>query len=145
MYDPDREPEAVDLCAGCPVRLPCAALGLEEPWGVWGGVTPEQRGFPRPSRDRRTQQDSEATVALRLELASLYTLRWGLSQRIATLEDRLADMIATGPRGRVRVVVCGTESGYTRHRQENTAPCRPCRDAKAAAERGRTRHKKGAA
>jgi hypothetical protein len=48
-------------------------------------------------------------------------------------------------RGKVRDVVpitaakCGTNSGYTRHRQLNTPKCQPCKDAHATYERARRR------
>lgn len=31
------------LCAGCPVREPCAQAGEHEPAGMWGGVTLAER------------------------------------------------------------------------------------------------------
>ena len=36
---------ALALCQGCPVRRPCLqeALTHEDPWGIWGGTTEEQR------------------------------------------------------------------------------------------------------
>lgn len=32
-------------CAACPVREPCLdyATANEDPWGVWGGLTPKER------------------------------------------------------------------------------------------------------
>lgn len=37
--------EARRICERCPVRLPCleAAIANGERWGVWGGLTPEER------------------------------------------------------------------------------------------------------
>lgn len=37
--------EAADICFECPVRLECLkqAVQNKEPFGVWGGLTPEQR------------------------------------------------------------------------------------------------------
>lgn len=34
------------VCAGCPVREACLdyALRTQQPWGVWGGQTSEERG-----------------------------------------------------------------------------------------------------
>ncbi|MBK5308318.1 MAG: WhiB family transcriptional regulator [Frankiaceae bacterium] len=36
---------ALALCAQCPVRGQCLqnALDHEDPWGIWGGTTEEQR------------------------------------------------------------------------------------------------------
>lgn len=42
-----RERAAKAICAGCPVLDQCAdfALSTREPYGVWGGLTPEERGL----------------------------------------------------------------------------------------------------
>ncbi|HEX3779070.1 MAG TPA: WhiB family transcriptional regulator [Pseudonocardiaceae bacterium] len=33
------------VCAGCPVRLTCLTFALvhAEPWGIWGGLDPDER------------------------------------------------------------------------------------------------------
>jgi hypothetical protein len=45
------------VCAGCPVRTLCRTLALAngEPWGIWGGLDPDERasiaradGYPPP-------------------------------------------------------------------------------------------------
>lgn len=40
-----RERTAKTICAGCPVRRECArhALQVREPYGVWGGLSEEDR------------------------------------------------------------------------------------------------------
>ncbi|MFC5906490.1 WhiB family transcriptional regulator [Streptacidiphilus monticola] len=40
-----RDAVAKRVCAGCPVREPCAeyALRTREPYGVWGGLTEHER------------------------------------------------------------------------------------------------------
>ncbi len=40
-----REAYAKSVCAGCPVRPRClaAALASHEPFGIWGGTTPDER------------------------------------------------------------------------------------------------------
>lgn len=40
-----RERDAKAICATCPVIAECAAFALatREPYGVWGGLTPEER------------------------------------------------------------------------------------------------------
>lgn len=40
-----RESEAKQVCAHCPVQQQCLqhALNVEEPYGVWGGLTPLER------------------------------------------------------------------------------------------------------
>lgn len=45
---PMSEPEitrARAVCSSCPVRRSCLETGLEEAWGIWGGLT-------KPERDR---------------------------------------------------------------------------------------------
>jgi WhiB family redox-sensing transcriptional regulator len=44
-----REAEAKAVCAGCPVRLPCAEAGAYEPFGVWGGLGEAERRVTRRS------------------------------------------------------------------------------------------------
>jgi len=51
---------ARDVCAACPVRLPCLAHALahDEPWGIWGGLTTRERvarrlGLPVPADPAR--------------------------------------------------------------------------------------------
>ncbi|MET8701938.1 WhiB family transcriptional regulator [Kitasatospora sp. NPDC058032] len=41
----EREQNAKSVCARCPVRVPCRryALATREPYGVWGGLTEEER------------------------------------------------------------------------------------------------------
>ena len=43
-------------CKECPVKAQCAALGEHEPFGIWGGLSATQRGYPdghrRPYRRR---------------------------------------------------------------------------------------------
>jgi WhiB family transcriptional regulator, redox-sensing transcriptional regulator len=40
-----REAAAKEICMNCPVQIPCAdhALKVREPYGVWGGMTVEER------------------------------------------------------------------------------------------------------
>ena len=49
-----RELQAKQICRGCPVRTECLswALANREPHGVWGGLSPEERGAlltPQPA------------------------------------------------------------------------------------------------
>ncbi|WP_282204666.1 WhiB family transcriptional regulator [Kitasatospora fiedleri] len=41
----EREQAAKRVCGGCPVRLECRryALATREPYGVWGGLTEDER------------------------------------------------------------------------------------------------------
>lgn len=47
-----RESVARGICGTCPVRQPClaAALVLEEPFGIWGGLDERQRRRLRRKR-----------------------------------------------------------------------------------------------
>jgi WhiB family redox-sensing transcriptional regulator len=58
FYPPDRargnarrlsERRAKQICESCPVLLPCRryAVDAQEPHGIWGGTTPEERGLLR--------------------------------------------------------------------------------------------------
>jgi WhiB family redox-sensing transcriptional regulator len=40
-----REAKAKEICASCPVMMACRehALKVREPYGVWGGLTEEER------------------------------------------------------------------------------------------------------
>lgn len=51
----EREAEAKWLCGGCPVRAECLAEALREPpqFGVWGGMTADERTAQRRSILRR--------------------------------------------------------------------------------------------
>ena len=44
-----REERAKALCAACPVKEACFnhAMAVREPYGVWGGTTPEERDLIR--------------------------------------------------------------------------------------------------
>ena len=44
---------ARSLCASCPVRAECLEYGLNEKWGVFGGLCPKQRRELRRERRRR--------------------------------------------------------------------------------------------
>lgn len=37
--------EAKTVCAGCPVIDDCRLAGRRERWGVWGGLSPTERGM----------------------------------------------------------------------------------------------------
>jgi hypothetical protein len=39
--------KAAPICAVCAVIEPCLEAAVDEPWGYWGGTTPEDRGFGR--------------------------------------------------------------------------------------------------
>jgi WhiB family redox-sensing transcriptional regulator len=47
--------EAQDICAACPVRGQCLAYAVTagEPFGIWGGLDPQQRHTLRKRLERR--------------------------------------------------------------------------------------------
>ncbi|MBE2998725.1 WhiB family transcriptional regulator [Nocardiopsis sp. HNM0947] len=54
FFDEDRQAEAQQVCAACPVRTDCfdAALATYEKYGVWGGATTHARTVERRRRLR---------------------------------------------------------------------------------------------
>ena len=50
-----REAQAKAVCAGCPVSAPCldSAMTTGERYGIWGGLSPEERRARRLSVTRR--------------------------------------------------------------------------------------------
>lgn len=55
MYDESREAEAIRLCLSCPILDECRENSLSEKHGVWGGMTPRERGFYLNRRRPRRQ------------------------------------------------------------------------------------------
>ena len=51
-----REERATALCHECPVKAQCRAhaLGVPEPYGVWGGLTEEEREQILAAADERS-------------------------------------------------------------------------------------------
>ncbi|MDX6356547.1 MAG: WhiB family transcriptional regulator, redox-sensing transcriptional regulator [Streptomyces sp.] len=57
-----REASAKEVCMRCPVRAECAthALAVREPYGVWGGLTEDEReAMMGRSRSRVTESEAE--------------------------------------------------------------------------------------
>ncbi|SEG63042.1 Transcription factor WhiB [Actinacidiphila yanglinensis] len=57
-----REAAAKEVCMRCPVRAECAthALAVREPYGVWGGLTEDEReAMMGRSRHRGTDRDDD--------------------------------------------------------------------------------------
>ena len=42
-YDTPQTDEAKALCNRCWNRVDCLAKGMKEDWGIWGGLTPDER------------------------------------------------------------------------------------------------------
>jgi WhiB family transcriptional regulator, redox-sensing transcriptional regulator len=103
------------VCAGCPVRSECAAAGLAEYHGIWGGLSvnqrrgerredgvvgPEPRHF-KEARERRQRAEPHA---------------W------PDIEH-------------------GTVNGYRSERRHGVTPCDACREANNALQRRYLRHR----
>ena len=60
-----RDAAALAICASCPVITPCRAHALQvrEPYGVWGGLTEDDR--ERHYAERRAADDNPMVVPLR--------------------------------------------------------------------------------
>lgn len=41
------------LCSSCPAKARCYEMGKDEPWGIWGGTTPDDRGYNYDGRKKR--------------------------------------------------------------------------------------------
>lgn len=56
MYPDTKNPadtaKAKAVCATCPVTQPCAQAAVGEPYGIWAGTTPEERGYAHPPKQR---------------------------------------------------------------------------------------------
>ena len=57
---------AIYLCDMCPAAQGCRELGEREECGVWGGTTPEMRGYGRMDSGRRDRENK---------------VRWQLAER----------------------------------------------------------------
>lgn len=70
--------EAVKVCQGCPVREQCLDDGLDELWGVRGGMSENQRKALRRVRNRRREPrwypPDEPRVATRADVDRLWNM-----------------------------------------------------------------------
>jgi WhiB family redox-sensing transcriptional regulator len=39
----ERTNQAKAMCAACPLLRDCGVKGKKEDWGIWGGLTPDER------------------------------------------------------------------------------------------------------
>ncbi|MEU8086347.1 WhiB family transcriptional regulator [Micromonospora sp. NPDC049101] len=70
FFDPAREGEAVEACAGCPLAVSCVARSEDEEYGVWGGSTPIERAARRFSRATPNTSGRDQAFALVVELCA---------------------------------------------------------------------------
>ncbi len=48
--NPVKQERAKRICARCPLLVPCEQGSRDEPFGIWGGRTAEERGFDRTGK-----------------------------------------------------------------------------------------------
>jgi len=74
-----RERAAQAVCATCPVRIECAdyAIRAREPYGVWGGLTEEDREriYQRIDGGEHPRQRGQGAALAAAELGGLLPLR----------------------------------------------------------------------
>jgi len=58
--NPFEQQRALRLCAGCPIAVGCRELGADEPFGIWGGLLPAERGFTKSGQRVRPARLSES-------------------------------------------------------------------------------------
>lgn len=69
--DGRRELEAKAVCSACPAREMCLRYAIDnEPYGVWGGMTPGERAEIRPADLMYSPEDRRAAYELRVEIRS---------------------------------------------------------------------------
>ena len=92
--DPTAQRRAMVVCAGCPVRRPCAAAGRSEHAGVWAG---RLAGAPLNPERRPTDLDPAEVRRLYLDGASIADLAERLGVSYSTIQRRVAPVAR--PRG----------------------------------------------
>lgn len=159
-----REARAIKVCVSCPVMTRCAdyALTNQERYGVWGGLTEDQRaaliaarihpagdGEPLTNevileRIRRGEPvpavsttDRRRLVAQTMHDTTAPTIARAFGVATRTIEtDKRAIRDAAGiTPPRQQASRCGTNQGYGRHMRRRETACDPCRAAHTAAAR----------
>ncbi len=97
------------VCRGCPVRRECLAEGRSQVFGVWGGLTADERSSQPPKPQRL--QDRVCEACGDIYRPTLPTHRRCHPCRMGGLQP------------------CGTSAAYRRHNDRGETPCQPCRDA----------------
>lgn len=59
----------IRYCHGCPVVEECLVRGLDEEWGVWGGLVPDQRRKIREGKQVRLPLRLKSSAKLRSDVA----------------------------------------------------------------------------
>src|SRR5215469_12912136 len=106
-----REAAAKEICLNCPVQIPCAehALRVREPYGVWGGMTEEEREEHHARRKAlaRAQAAREKAARVQQERLKEKLLR-DKARAMAAGQDAGSPSSAANPAPRPRPVVVPT-------------------------------------
>lgn len=82
--------QAKEACGFCPVRTECAELGKNEEFGVWGGMTPEERRSAQRFLLILLEEQNNAHIRrMHREGTSISAMARELSMPRKTLADRL--------------------------------------------------------
>jgi transcriptional regulator of acetoin/glycerol metabolism len=85
--------QAKEACGFCPVRAECAELGKDEEFGVWGGMTPEDRRSAQRFLVILVEEQNNARIRrMHREGTSISAMARELSIPRKTLADRLRRM-----------------------------------------------------
>ena len=85
--------QAKEACGFCPVRTECAELGKNEEFGVWGGMTPEERRTAQRFLVIMVEEMNNARIRrMHAEGISISAMARELSIPRKTLADRLRRM-----------------------------------------------------
>jgi WhiB family redox-sensing transcriptional regulator len=121
-----RETAAKEICLNCPVQIPCAdhALTVREPYGVWGGMTEEEREehHARQKALARAQAAREKAARLRQEQMKEKLLRE------KELENRRKDSVSKPKDGAAKPSTAASPNGASK-------PTRPSAAKKAVARK----------
>lgn len=140
-----REAAAKEICLNCPVQIPCAehALKVREPYGVWGGMTEEEREehHARQKALARAQAAREKAARAQQERLKEKLLRDKARAAATEGRDAAAPAGANGATPRSRPVVvssakaapaAGTAAQPKPAGQTTPAPAKPAGRKKTA-------------
>jgi WhiB family transcriptional regulator, redox-sensing transcriptional regulator len=153
-----RESAAKEICMNCPVQISCAdhALKVREPYGVWGGMTEEEREehHARQKALIRAQAAREKTARMQQEklkerllrekaLQNLQKERALASAAAAKAEaEQQALLTEAASRSRVRVAALTVANTRSKANARTSAPPAAAATPKSVAPKKQTARKK---
>ncbi|MGV9815776.1 WhiB family transcriptional regulator [Streptomyces cellulosae] len=91
--DPENIAQAKAACDRCPAREECATLGEDEEYGIWGGMTPDDRRSAKRFRLLLREEIIEGRIRnMQKQGLSISAMARELSIPRKTLADRLRRM-----------------------------------------------------